>query len=361
MLSTGFWQRLLSPPQGPRFLEVLEMSKKSRRSFLRTSSAWAAAWSILGTGRSVFPSEPAFTGVRTEAPPKPADTERGEPSLRFPTEPRARLAVASWPFREFIESPTNRWARNPKKTGMDLKDFGAMVANRFGLRNIEPLGSHFRSREVAYLSELRETTEKAGVHIINIPADLQSSFYDPDTARRHESIAASRKWIEIAVAVGSPSVRLHIAGVHKAKPDVARTADSLKQVAEFGAEKNVLVNLENDDTFTEDPFFIVQVLERVNNPYLHALPDFCNSMLAHDQDFNNRAMEAMFQHAYNISHMKDSEVGDNGKLYTVDAAKCFEIAKAAAYRGYFSMEWEGGGDPYEGVQKLIDLSLKYLA
>jgi hypothetical protein len=42
-------------------------------------------------------------------------------------------------------------------------------------------------------------------------------------------------------------------------------------------------------------------------------------------------------------------------------AKCFEIAKASGYRGFFSMEWEGAGEPYAGTQKLIDLSLKYLA
>jgi sugar phosphate isomerase/epimerase len=315
------------------------MSKQSRRSFLKTSAALAAVGSILRASRSGFPSQP---------------------SLQFPTEPRARLAVASWPFREFIESPTNKWARNPKKPGMDLKDFGAMVVSKFGLHNIEPLDSHFRSTDAAYLRELRETTERAGAHIIDVPVDLHNSFYDPDTGKRQKSIEAARKWIEIAVAVGSPSVRLHIAGVHDVKPDVARTTESLKQVAENGAEKNILVNLENDDNFTEDPFFIVQVLERVNHPYLHALPDFCNSMLTHDQEFNNRAMEAMFKHAYNISHMKDSEVGDKGKLYTVDVAKCFEIAKAAGYRGYFSMEWEGAGEPYGGTQKLIDLSLKYL-
>jgi hypothetical protein len=44
----------------------------------------------------------------------------------------------------------------------------------------------------------------------------------------------------------------------------------------------------------------------------------------------------------------------------VDVAKCFEIAKANGYRGYFSMEWEGQGEPMAGVQKLIEESLKNL-
>jgi sugar phosphate isomerase/epimerase len=283
-----------------------------------------------------------------------------EPDLKFPTAARDRLAVASWPFRTRIESPTNRWARSSKQPGMDLKGFAAMIVQRFEVRNIEPLSMHFRSTEAAYLAEFREAVEKAGARVINLPMGGQESYYDPDPAKRRAAVENGRKWVDVAVAIGSPSIRSNIAGVHKVKPDVDRTAESLKQLAEYGAKKNILVSLENDDNTTEDPFFIVQVIEKVNHPYLRALPDFCNSMLTHDQDFNNRAMEAMFKRAYNIAHMKDSEVGDKGKVATVDVAKCFEIAKASSYRGYFSMEWEGQGGPEEGTQRLIDLSLKYL-
>jgi sugar phosphate isomerase/epimerase len=60
-------------------------------------------------------------------------------------------------------------------------------------------------------------------------------------------------------------------------------------------------------------------------------------------------------------HMKDSEVGEDGKVRTVDFANCFAIAKTAGYRGYFSMEWEGKGEPYAGTQQLIDETLKNLA
>ena len=121
-----------------------------------------------------------------------------------------------------------------------------------------------------------------------------------------------------------------------------------------------IVYLENDDLVSEDAFFLVKVIEKVSHPYLRALPDFCNSMLGGDADFNYRAVATMFQHAYNIAHVKDSEVGDKGKLFTVGVEKTFAIAKAAGYRGYYSMEWEGAGEPYAGTQRLIDLSLKHL-
>lgn len=318
------------------------MPQVSRRGFLKSSTALAVAELPLGW-RLGYCGQPSG------------------PDLKFPREPHERLAVASWPFRAYIEAPQNKWARDPKLPGMDLKEFASSVVHRFGLRNIEPLDQHFRSTDTAYVKELREAIEKAGAGVINIPVGVRASFYDPDPAGRKRAIEASRKWIDIAVILGSPSVRLHISGVDKLKPDVNRALESLKEVAQYGADNKVLVNLENDDNFTEDPLFIVDVIEKVGNPYLRALPDFCNSMLTHDQDFNNRALTSLFKHAYNVAHVKDSEMGDKGKLFTVDIAECFKIAKSAAYHGFFSMEWEGQGEPFTGTQKLIDLSLKYLA
>jgi sugar phosphate isomerase/epimerase len=189
---------------------------------------------------------------------------------------------------------------------------------------------------------------------------VHRSLYDPDEAKRKTGVENAKKWVDAAVMLGSPSVRVHIQGVRGVSPDVGRTVESLRPVADYGAEKNVVVNLENDDPGSEDAFFLVKVIEQVNNPYLRGLPDFCNSMLKGDEKYNYDAVTAMFRHAYNISHVKDSEV-DGKKVFRVDVGRTFAIAKAAGYRGYFSMEWEGEGGPYEGTQMLIDESLKYLA
>jgi sugar phosphate isomerase/epimerase len=282
-----------------------------------------------------------------------------QPNLQFPAEPRARLGVASYPFRAFIDSPNNR-DRDRTKPGMELKDFPAMVREKFNLRNIEPLDSHFDSNDPAYLRELRAAIDKAGSHVINIPVSVHHSLYDPDQSKRKTGIENAMKWIDAAVLLGSPSVRVHIQGARGVAPDVGRTVESVRPIADYGAGKNILVNLENDDPRTEDAFFLVKVIEQVNNPYLHGLPDFCNSLLKGDEKYNYDAVAAMFRHAYNISHVKDSEV-DNGKVFRVDVARTFAIAKQAGYRGFFSMEWEGEGGPYEGTQKLIDASLKHLA
>ena len=274
------------------------------------------------------------------------------PDIHFPAVARDRLAVASYPFRASMERPGH--------PGLALKDFAAMVVDKFGIHNIEPLSEHFPSTEPAYLEELRAAVERAHSHIVNIPAGVRASIYDPDAGRRAAAIAGSRKWIDVAAAVGSPSVRTNIHGLRNAPPDVGRASESLKAVAEYGASKNIMVTLENDDLIIEDAFFLAKVIDTVNSPWLRALPDFGNSMLKGDEAFNYKAMEAMFHRAYNISHVKDSEV-DEGKVFRVDVARTFAIAKAAGYRGYFSMEWEGQGEPYAGTRKLLDESVKDLA
>src|ERR1019366_1754959 len=149
-----------------------------------------------------------------------------------------------------------------------------------------------------------------------VPCGIRASFYDPDAAQRQLAVGNGKKWIDIAAQLGSPSIRAHVQGVRNVAPDVALSAESLKRLAEYGASKKVIVTLENDDNRTEDPFFLAQVIEKVANPYLRALPDFCNSMMTHDQEFNDRAMHALFHHAYNIAHMKDSEGDEKGNFRT---------------------------------------------
>jgi sugar phosphate isomerase/epimerase len=216
------------------------------------------------------------------------------------------------------------------------------------------------STSPAYLKELRAAVQRAGSHVVDLPAGGDASLYDPDQKKRAAAVEDGKKWIDVASALDCPSVRLNISGAKGVKPDVALTAEGLGAIAQYGASKNVVVNLENDDPEVEDAFFIVKVIDRVNSPWLRALPDFCNSMLKGDEKFNYDAVTAMFQRAYNIAHLKDSEV-DNGKVYRVDLARTFAIAKASGFKGYYSAEFEGEGDAYAGVAKLIDAGLKYLS
>jgi sugar phosphate isomerase/epimerase len=276
-----------------------------------------------------------------------------EPAISFPTAPRERLAVASYPFRADLD---------PGKGTMKLVDFPRMVADRFQVKGIEPLDQHFQSTEAAYLDEFRKALDATGTHIVNIPVGrLHGSFYDPDDDKRKTVIAIAKKWVDVAAALGAPGIRVHVQGVKGLEPNAERAAASLAEVAEYGHRKQIVVNLENDDPASEDAFYLIDVINRAKTRWLRALPDFCNSMLLNKGEaYNYRAVAAMFQRACTISHVKEIET-DDGKLFRVDLAKTFAIAKEAGYKGYYSMEWDSDGDPYAGTKHLIAEALKALS
>ncbi|MGB6898415.1 MAG: hypothetical protein WBE12_07485, partial [Candidatus Acidiferrum sp.] len=120
--------------------------------------------------------------LAANVPAAKADQEPG-PHIVFPTSPRERISVPSYPFRAYIVSPSNR-DRDDDLPAMNLLDFPAHVVARFNIHNIEPLSSHFTSLQPDYLEDFRKVMQKARVRAINIAVDAAHSFYDADASVR---------------------------------------------------------------------------------------------------------------------------------------------------------------------------------
>jgi sugar phosphate isomerase/epimerase len=287
----------------------------------------------------------------------PTFATNSAPSLHFPTQPRERICIASYPFREFIAGKEHK-SGNP---AIELKDFAAHMVEKFNINKIEPWTGHFPSMDPKYLDTFRAALDKAGAKAVNMSVDGTHSPYALDRAERQKAIAFSEQWIDVAAAIGSISVRTNLHPAADSQPDLDRTADSLARVVDYAASKNVLVNLENDNPVSEDPSFLVKLIEKVNNPWLRALPDFCNTLAAKGPEQGYSGIDAMFAKAYNICHVKAMELGQDGKLARVDMEKTFGYLKQHAYKGYCSMEFDSPGDPYQGTTDLIQTTVKYLS
>jgi sugar phosphate isomerase/epimerase len=310
----------------------------NRRKFIEAMSAAGAVACAAGS----------FSFAATDA----------QPQIDFPADPRARLAISAWAFRFIIDAPQND-ERDQKLPAVDMKDFGGYVRDKFDVVNIEPYNRYFKSLEPAYLDQFRNALEKSGTHAVNIAADMDTSYFDFDAATRAKSVAEAKKWIDVAVAIGAPSVRTSMSSVKNA-PHLDHARESLRPVADYAASKNVVVHLENDNLVSEDAFFIEKLVRKVNHPYLRALPDFGNSYGSGDPAFAARAVKALFPLAYAISHVKPTATTQQGKEMQVNLAGNFTAAKDANYKGYFSMEYEGKEEIHASTQKLIDQSLKYM-
>ncbi len=244
---------------------------------------------------------------------------------------------------------------------MDLTEFPGFVVQNFGVRNINPLGNHFRSSDPRYLDALRRAVDKAGSHIVDLGIG-DGDFYSGDSSVRQEAVAYGSKWIDMASHIGSPSVRQHLRARNGDKPDAATASEGLSRLAEYGAKRNIIINLENDDTVSEDPFVIVAAIEKVNSAYLRALPDFGNTLIGHDAEYSAKGVTAMLKHVFNMVHVKDSVEKESGQVLRVELKRMFALAKQSSYRGYYSMEFDTNtGDPIAGTKRLVAETLKYLA
>ena len=282
------------------------------------------------------------------------------PNVRFPSQVRDRIAVASYPFRDFIVSQSEQPATGAA-TRIELKDFPAHVVSKFNIHNVELWTGHFPSTDVAYLQQFRSALDQAKAMVVDIAVDGEHSPYAADRSERDKAIAFSKQWVDIASALGSPSIRTNLPEDKDAKPDLELTAESLKRVIEYASSKNIVVHLENDNPVSEDPFFLVKLIERVNSPWLHALPDFANTLSSSDEQHAYAGIDAMFGHAYGICHVKETEVSPSGKTVHVDMNKTFGFLKHHGFKGYCSMEFDSPGDPYTGTAALIEQTLQYLS
>jgi sugar phosphate isomerase/epimerase len=319
-----------------------------------------------GTSRRKFIGQCASAAVGAWLLPELAQAAGSSgPAVKFPTAPRDRVAVAAYPFREFIVGWKGWDGKTPSKVPlaqqMELKGFAAHVAAKFNVHKIELWSPIFPSTEAKYLEQLRSDVDKAGSAVVDIAVDAEHSQYSTDATEREKAVTVSNHWIDVGVALGSPSIRTHVDKAKDSKPDVDRAVDTLARVADYAAKKNVVVHLENDDPVSEDAFFIVQLIDKVNSPWLRALPDFGNSLAERSEEFNNRAMDALFARAYGICHVKNGEQNDQGKFVQVDLARTFRILKNHDYRGYCSIEYDAPGDPYKPTAELIKQTVDFLS
>jgi sugar phosphate isomerase/epimerase len=241
---------------------------------------------------------------------------------------------------------------------MDLASFARFVRTEFGVYGIEPLDGHFVSTEDSEVRKLRAAFDAAGVRTVNIPVDEKVELCSNDEARRDVGNARYRHWIDVAVLLGSPSIRVWIPKCPDTS-DLPRAVRALKPTLAYAATRNIVVNLENDNPVSASAARTIAAIELAGTPYLRALPDFGNGLMGGDERFNAQNVKDMFDHAWNIAHVKDAE-SVHGQHKTASLVELFGIAKASGYRGYYSMESDSDADPMVDTKHLIEQSLRLI-
>jgi hypothetical protein len=267
-----------------------------------------------------------------------------------------RVAVMSYSFDSIVKWGVH--ADDPQRM-IDILDFPAIIAQRYGVHHVEIQHAYFRSTEPDYLEEFKNRLKQAKSQMTQLVLELDElNVSSPDPVLRVETIDLTKRWIDHAVTLGCPRVMLNQGSL---APEVRQTAiDTLKKINAYAKTRKVWVTIENrDDPPGEggraavgappadwrDEYEVIKAAGIWANPDPGGFPD-------------NQARWAGLRTMYPLSS-GSSHLQYNPKRWS--EAKVFQIAKEAGYKGLFSIEAvaeANGSDPYKAVQSILDEYLR---
>src|SRR5258708_2227184 len=275
------------------------------------------------------------------------------------TQKATRIGISTWSFHNLFTPTHDKDAAPISGTPMDARDFPDMIADRYHVHEMEIVAPHI-SPEPSYIRDLKARLDRAHSHLVNIPVDIKElwsagGLSDTDAKVRERAIAACTKWIDIARELGARSVRCDPGKINTA--DLSPTIASYKALASYGASKNIFVIIENHGGVgSEHPEELVELFKGVGKN-CGALPDFGNFP---DEATRQKGLKLLFPYGRTVCHAKGLKFDDKGNETMFDFAQCVKTSKAAGFKGVYSIEFEGEGDPYVGVQHVVDELLRYL-
>lgn len=288
-----------------------------RRLFLKSAAAAGAA---LGLGTTFLPSLYA------------ADED----------EPLFKISLAEWSLHRTINSGK-----------LDNLDFPAYSKKEFGIDAVEYVNQFFKDKaqDKAYLGELKKRCEDNGVTSVLIMCDGEGQLGNPDEAERIKAVENHHKWVEAAKFLGCHSIRVNAGSEGSYDEQMKLAADGLRRLAEFGAQHDINVIVENHGGLSSNGAWLAGVMKMVDNPRCGTLPDFGNFQTSPGVWYDRyKGIEELMPYAKGVS-AKSHEFDDEGNEVRTDYLRMVKIVLDAGYHGHIGIEWEGGQpDEVEGIK-----------
>jgi hypothetical protein len=277
-----------------------------------------------------------------------------------------RVAIMSLCFNSVLKNPTQ--PDNPSRT-LDIMDLAQMLADRYGVHNVEMQHAHFPSTEPAFLKEFRDRLAKTDSQVTNINLEFgPQNISAADPALRQQALERTRQWIDYAVALGCPRIMVNQGAPTQENKDAAIA--TLKAMGDYGKSKSIMVAMENRGgggaargatippgagaapaapAAPPSPAAWILLVEIIKGSGTYANCDIGNFP---DQETQHAGMRGMFPLTDGNCHVKM-----NPARYDLPAA--LALTKELGYRGLYSIEANvaSGTDPHEAVQRIYDVLL----
>jgi sugar phosphate isomerase/epimerase len=192
---------------------------------------------------------------------------------------------------------------------------------------------------------IAQTKKEITAHGIKIACVSSSSaMHESDPAKREQSLADAKRFIDLAFALGAPYVRVFGNDIKGDREEViARVAAGMRTLADYAGPRGVTVIIESHGDFTDSPT-LKAVLTQADSPHAALLWDAHHTFASsHEEpEYTVHELGKWIRH----THLKDSVADGKDRRYVLTGTGQIPIERQIRalqgidYKGFYCFEWE---------------------
>src|SRR5574340_414795 len=254
------------------------------------------------------------------------------------------LAAETYSFRQLI-----------REGKLDMIGVPAYY-KELGIKGISFNDMFFKGYDDAYIDKIKAAVKENGRVVTCFV--MEGNLALADETKRKAQIETDAARLRAAARLGAPLVRINIGNTGKENADdtagIERVTAAFKELLPLAKQLKVRISIENHGGVSKTAANIVKLIKATDPKWVGAAVDFGNF----PADKRYEEIETVAPYAF-TTHVKINEFTPEGEAASYDFPRILKMLKQNRYRGPLSIEYEGKGDPVEGVRKSKALIVKY--
>lgn len=267
-----------------------------------------------------------------------------------------RIACSTYSFYKFGEE---------KK--LSIPECISLAAD-WGFDGIELLRVQMEEPTESYLQGIKKQCFLSGMDLVSI--STHQSFVSPDKEVRQKNIDDTIGFIELAYALGIPTIRINTGrwGTTKSFDELMANKgiedrlegytdddgfgwviESIEKLLPIAEKCGVILGLENHWGLGRSAEGVLRIVQAIDNPWLKMILDTGNFFERRVEQYKIMAPHTAFVQA------KTYYGGGTWYDFDIDYNEVAKILQAVNYRGYVSLEFEGKEDFRTAIPKSLEL------
>ena len=250
---------------------------------------------------------------------------------------RMKLSLAAYSFRQALAGA---------KKSMTLEDFVNRAAE-WDLDAVEPTSYYFPDPVTPeYCRRLRRQAFLLGLGISGTA--IRNTFTYPPGPQLQQEIAHVKRWVDLAVDLGAPTIRIFAGDLQKGTSEAQARRwciNAIQECCEYAAPRGVILALENHGGIVSTVDQLLSIVKAVKSDWFGVNWDSGNFRSA--DPYGDLAKAA----PYAVVAQIKTEISPNGVRQPADLGRVVGILRQSGYRGFVALEYEADEDPFVAVPR----------